>query len=116
MAATLIVKIGATIDDFTKKMKSVEQQLDKTGDKLQSAGLKLAVGFARPLVAAGGAAVKCSAALEREMTQVVTLAGASSDELDGLRKSVLQLGGDTGKAPAELAQGLFFIESHGFKG
>ena len=45
-----------------------------------------------------------------------TLAGVSADEVEGLKKSVLGLAGETGKAPKELADALYFIRSAGLDG
>jgi TP901 family phage tail tape measure protein len=73
-------------------------------------GVSVAIGsMAKSIVDVGGA-------FETEMMHVMTLAGTTREEVNSLRESILALGPATGIGPAELAKGLFVLESYGLRG
>jgi len=75
------------------------------------AGRALAVGIVGGLVAATKAAVD----FDRGMRNVNTLTKLSEARFQALSKQVLGLSKETGKAPKDLAKGLYDIVSSGFK-
>src|SRR5258708_6491789 len=96
--------------------KPLETVLNNLGAAATRLGVTLSAVLTAPLAGAAAAAVHFGAEFQTEMTKVVTLAGASRAEVDSLEKKVLDLGPAVGVGPAELAKGLFVIESAGFKG
>lgn len=66
--------------------------------------------------AALGEAAKQAVTFDQEMEKVHTQAGASQQEVDALTKSVLAMAPVVGSTPEQLAEGLYHIESAGFRG
>lgn len=106
---TLAYLLELDDDPFDKALKGSEA-------KAQKAGSGMTKGLTLPLVAVGAAAAKLSLDFESTFSQMQGLAGVTADEVDGLKKSVLGLAGETGKAPQELAEALYFIRSAGVTG
>jgi TP901 family phage tail tape measure protein len=66
--------------------------------------------------AAGAASAKAAIDYQSLTTTIVTGAGESVSNLDLIRQGVLDLAGQVGSAPDELAKGLYNIESAGYHG
>lgn len=64
----------------------------------------------------GAAAVAVALPYDRAFTQIETLVGVAADEVDRMRVATLDLAGDTARAPAELAEAMFTIQSAGLRG
>ncbi len=101
---------GATA---TKQLATAGENVQKVGGRISSIGDKLTTSVTLPIVAVGAAAVKMSMDFDNAFTQMQTLAGVSAGEVDGLKESVLALAGETGKAPQELAEAMYFLQSSG---
>ena len=69
-----------------------------------------------PMALAGSGAIKLASDFNASMTKIETLVGTSAKEVEGLKDKILDLAGETAQAPKDLADGLFFIQSAGFKG
>lgn len=82
-------------------------------DKLGQVGSDLTRGVTLPLALAGAASFKLAKDFGTTFTQMATLAGVPVSELEGLKQSVLDLAGETGQAPAALADSLYQIYSSG---
>jgi TP901 family phage tail tape measure protein len=80
-----------------------------------AAGYGAAGGIAALSVAIVGS-VKAAASFESALERVHTQAGASQREVDNMRGALLKLGPEVGKAPKDLADALFHVESAGFRG
>lgn len=102
--------------EFTADLKKAGQAAVDLGRGMKEAGVLLSAAFTVPIVGAAAAAVEFGSSFQTQMTRVVTLAGASSQEVAGLRDQVLALGTATGVGPDELAKGLFVLESFGQRG
>jgi TP901 family phage tail tape measure protein len=61
-------------------------------------------------------ASKASLQFQDEMTKLRTQIGLTNPEIDQMRRAALSLGGETTKAPQELAEATFFIASAGLRG
>jgi len=79
---------------------------------LQKAGFAVASG----LVAVGVASVKMAASFDAHMEMIHTQAGAAQSEVDKLSQAVLDMAPKVGAGPQALADGLYHIESAGFRG
>lgn len=97
----------------TQKVSDRVGGLDKLGGQMQAVGGRMTVGLTLPLAAAGGAAVKMATDFETAFASMVGLAGVPQAEVEGLKQSVLDLAGETGRAPMELADALYFAASAG---
>ena len=113
---TLSVFLKLNSAAFTGSLKKVEGKLGKFSKKLGSIGSSLTTSLTMPLLGVGAMAIKTAAEFETSMTKIQTLVGTSAAEVDILKNSVLELAGKTATAPKDLADGLFFIQSAGFKG
>lgn len=83
------------------------------GDKLPEIGKQMTQNVTLPIVGVGAAAAKLAIDFESSFAQIEALVGITGETLDGLKKSTLELAGETGKAPKELAEGLYFLTSAG---
>jgi TP901 family phage tail tape measure protein len=123
---TVTVRLRAVVDDYKSAMSSagkatqdVASQADKwknLGRSTAALGDHLTRNVTLPIVAVGAAAVKMSLDFDKSFQQMHQLAGVSAGEIDGMKESVLGLAGETGKAPTELAEALYFLRSSGLDG
>jgi TP901 family phage tail tape measure protein len=90
--------------------------VQRAGRAMSSFGAEMTRSVTLPIVAVGAAAVKMSMDFDQAFAQMQGLAGVSADEIDGLKESVMGLAGETGRAPQELAEALYFIRSSGLEG
>jgi TP901 family phage tail tape measure protein len=90
--------------------------MQRNGEALAGMGKKLSMGLTLPIVGIGVAAGKMAMDFDSAMTKIVSLVGISSDEVAGMRQSVLQLSSVTGKSAKELADALFVVTSAGLRG
>lgn len=115
----VVAKLIADVGEFNAAMGASEAKLtgfSAAQQKLAGAGkvAMLALG-----VAAAGVAyesVKLAASFDQTMELIHTQAGASQQEVERLKNSVLDLAPATGIGPEKLAEGLYHIESTGFRG
>jgi TP901 family phage tail tape measure protein len=96
-------------------IESANQQLLKVGTQLQSTGQKMTIGITLPVIAAGKAIIDTGENFDTTLRKVVGLAGVSKDAIGGIRDRILELGGQVGKTPQELAEAFYFVASAGFK-
>lgn len=80
--------------------------------KLGMAGLVVSAA----LVGTGVAAVHMAGNFQESMTQLVTGAGESQQNLQLVSDGVLKMASDTGESTNQLSQGLYMIESAGYHG
>tara|TARA_R100001086_G_scaffold244174_2_gene173604 strand:+ start:1542 stop:3926 length:2385 start_codon:yes stop_codon:yes gene_type:complete len=113
---TLSVFLKLNSKEFTSGLKKVEGKLGKFSKNINKVGSSLTTNISLPLLGIGAAAVKTASEFDASMTKIQTLVGASASEVKELENSVLDLAGETAQAPKDLADGLFFIQSAGFKG
>lgn len=120
--STGLVYAGQQLDEFGKKVDDTGFRIDRLSTVLVSMGSHMArVGdrmtlLTAPLTLAAAASVKFAVEFQESMLKVVTLAGTSVAELNKLHDAVLNIAKDTGRAPKELAEGLYAISSVGIRG
>jgi TP901 family phage tail tape measure protein len=121
---TFGVVITARVDSYVAAMERAKSStasfskdsaanLQRVGQSMQNVGGKLTTRVTLPLLAAGAGAVKLASDFDTAFTRMVNLAGVTADEVDGLKKSVLDLASKTGQAPQKLADGLYAAKSAG---
>lgn len=86
-----------------EKMSNVGTRLQGVGQGMRNVGQSLALGLTAPLLAVGAASVKTAADFEGQMSRVGAISGATSDELEKLRQSALDLGASSSKSASEVA-------------
>lgn len=106
MAASSKVGTGALT-----RMKSAGEGLKSTGSKLTSA-------WTVPIALIGGVGVKMALDFSDSMEQIATQAGASQGEVNRATTAIMNFAksGKSASGPNDLANGLFRIESAGFRG
>lgn len=116
------VRLRALIDTYEKNMKRAGDTTEKVaradrwkamGQATASLGDSLTSRLTVPIVGVGIAAIKMAGDVDAVFTQMQALAGVAADEVAGMKDAVLDLAGETGKAPQELAEALYFLRSSG---
>lgn len=110
--------IGGAISGIGNKVSAAGASMTSFGTQLSSAGTQMSIGLTVPIVALGTAIVETSTKFQASMEMIRTQAGASQAEVDNMTQAVLALSksGETGQGPQALADGLFHIESLGYRG
>lgn len=120
MANDILVKIGADITDFSRKMAESNKALSnfgkanaetfdafkKTGAAVTGAGLALAGGL--------GFAVKTAANFESAMSSVAAISGATGEDFDLLSAKAREMGASTSFSASEAAEGLEYMALAGW--
>jgi len=83
---------------------------------MKNVGSKLSTSVTAPLALAGGASLKMAVDFESSMTKIMTLVGATGEQMQQYSEGVAQISSTTAIAQKDLADGLFFITSAGLKG
>lgn len=99
-----------------RAMNAAEKRTDQTMRNLEKRGGQMTRNLTLPLAAVGVAATKMSVDFDTVFGRMVGLAGVAADEVDGLKAAVMDLSGETGRGPQELAEALYFVRSAGLAG
>lgn len=87
--SNLIVRIGASTDDFDKKVNASLGKIKRFGATISEAGQALAIGFSAPVLAAGGAALMAATqmeSLEKGLAATMKSTAAAAIEMERLRE------------------------------
>ena len=114
--ASLNVVITAVTSPLFKGLNTASKRLVAFGGKMKAIGRGISTSFAMPFAAIGVAGAKMAVDFEKNMTKINTLVGISAKEVNEMGKEVQKLSGETAQAPADLADGLFFLTSAGLRG
>lgn len=87
-----------------------------SGKRISAVGKTWTHSITLPLLAIGGLAVKSAFEFEKSMSLISTEAGGTRKEVDRLEKRILGLAKATQWSPKQLADGLYHIESSGYRG
>ena len=115
MASDILVKVGADISDYSKKMSESSKKLTnftkanqetfdafkKTGAVVTGAGVALAGGL--------GVAVKHAANFESAMSSVAAISGATGKDFELLSDKAREMGAKTSFSASEAAEGLEYM-------
>lgn len=95
-----------------------QSQKSLTGfqQQIKSATSTLKLLFVGALAGAGVQALRSAKSFDKSMTQIKSLVGVASDEVDRMAESVKDLAKDTGISANEAGDALFFITSAGLRG
>jgi TP901 family phage tail tape measure protein len=99
---------SATIKNLTSTLNDAEKGANIVSGAMMATGVAIA-----------GVSIyssKLASDFQQAMNLIQTNAGASTKEVQQMSKAVLEMAGTVGTAPEVLAQGLYHIESAGFRG
>lgn len=111
-----IEKMRAQTQTFSDKFAAMGKKMQDVGASVSKVGGNLTKTVTLPIVGIGAAAVATAVEFETSMSKIVGLVGIAADEVKQMEASVLDLAGETAKAPQELADALFVITSAGLRG
>tara|TARA_R110000824_G_scaffold68953_2_gene177762 strand:+ start:2077 stop:4686 length:2610 start_codon:yes stop_codon:yes gene_type:complete len=114
--ASLNVVINAVTTPLFRGLNRASKRLAVFGAKMRAVGRSMTMSFTLPFLAIGVAGAKMAIDFEKNMTKIKTLVGISAKEVNNLSGQVMKLSGKTAQAPAELADGLYFLTSAGLRG
>ena len=101
---------------LTRALNTASGKLQAFGKRTTDIGKTLSTRLTLPLGIAGAAAIKMAADFDKSMTQIKTLVGIASDEVDQMGKAAVEMAKSTGVSAREAADALFFITSAGLRG
>ncbi len=108
------------VQDSSKKMSDnmshFERSLDRVGKTTMKLGQNMSKYVSLPLAGLAAGAFKMSMGFESSMSKIVGLVGVASDQVQEWGKDILKIAPQLGRAPAELADALFFVTSAGIRG
>lgn len=117
---SLLVKIGANIDNFEKGMSKVQKQMNdvqnkfqKIGDKVSGVGKKLTTSVTLPIVAIGAASAKMAGDFSTSFAKVTTIADTSVKSVGTIKKEVMDFSNKTGVAASQVNEALYQCISAG---
>lgn len=117
----ILVKIGADISDFSRKMAESNRSLtnfskanQQTFDSFKQVGAGVTA-FGVAAAAGLGSAVKIAANFEAEMSKVGAISGATGDELAILSEKAREMGSKTKFSASESAQAFQYMAMAGWK-
>lgn len=115
----VVAKLVADIGEFTASMGKAKTELTgfaAANERMAAAGKVAMLGLGLGAAAAGAESIKLAADFDQTMELIHTQAGAAQSEVEQLKDGVLALAPATGIGPEKLAEGLYHIESTGFRG
>lgn len=116
MGAKAVAKPGEAAAAANAKAKTSMASLAKTATTLRTTGRALTHYVTLPVIGIGVAAGAMSLSFQRSMSLISTQAGGSKREVASLSGEVLDLARSSEFGPQTLAEGLFHIESVGYRG
>lgn len=114
--AALNVRLGAKTKEFNAKMMKASRTVKKFGQSMSKMGASLTRNVTMPIVMLGAASIKMSLDFQKSMTKIQTLVGKTESEIESMKSGIMDMSMETAKAPVELAEGLYFLESAGLRG
>lgn len=121
--SNLVVRLTADTKGFHAGMASAASDVRVTEGRMNrlaagtaSLGSALTRSLTVPAVVLGGVSVHMALDWEDAFLKIKALVGESGSQIERYKQSVLELGGEVGKSPKELADALYFITSAGIHG
>lgn len=112
----IIVRVRADTSSLASGLAGASGAVTKFSSKMSSTGRSLQRNVSVPLLAVGAASVKMAYDFDESFVKIGALVGASKKDIEGYKKAVLELSGETAQAPKDLADALYFVTSSGFEG
>ena len=119
VVATLVAdtkQFSGEMDKAAGKMDALGASGDLAGARMTKFANKAASAIIGVTVIGAAASLKMATDFQTAVTQLVTGAGESEKNVKMISSGILEMAGTVGQTPAELAKGLYLIESAGFHG
>jgi len=114
--ASLNVVINAVTSPLFRGLSKASKRVAAFGARMKAVGRSISMNFSLPFAAVGIAGAKMAIDLDKNMTKINTLVGISKKEVAEFSREIMGLSGEVAQAPADLAEGLFFLTSAGLRG
>ena len=108
--------LALSTGQFSTALTMAQKKLTRVSKQMKNVGSTMSRNVTAPFVAIGAAGAKMAIDFDKNMTKIETLVGLTGQEVNAMRGEVMKLSGATAQAPAELADGLFFLTSAGLRG
>lgn len=99
----------AAADKYEGRLKKIGDTAKRVGEELRAVGLGMTAMFTAPVLAS----VKAGADFERQLNQIIGLAGVAPEQVAQWREQLLAMSNDMGLSVNELTDALYFIASSG---
>ena len=106
---SLVVKIGANMKDFDRKLKKATKDISYLGKKLSNTGKSLTTKVTLPIIGIGAAALKVGSDFEAGMSKVSAITGATGADLEKLKDQAKELGATTKFSANEAAEAMTYL-------
>src|SRR5690625_3580749 len=120
MANDILVKVGADISDFSRKMSESSKALadfgkanQETFDAFKTTG-KFVTGAGVALAGGLGIAVKTTSDFDSSMSNVQAISGATGGEFNSLRDKAIEVGAETVFSASESAEAMSNLAQMGW--
>jgi TP901 family phage tail tape measure protein len=94
----------------------LSSRVTEFGQNMVNSGMRLTAGLTVPLALAGAAVLKLGVDYEAAMTKVATMTGSTAAQTELYKAKVLELATIVPQTASQLAEGLYFVASAGFRG
>lgn len=95
------------------RLTSVGGAFRSAGQSMQRFGRSMSLYVTAPLALMGGLAVRAFAGFDKAMVESTSIMKVTTDQIERMRKTALELSGTTIQSPKELAESYFFLASAG---
>lgn len=106
---SLVVKIGANMKDFDRKLKKATKDISYFGKKLSNTGKSLTTKVTLPIVGISAAALKVGSDFEAGMSKVSAITGATGEDFEKLKNQAKELGASTKFSANEAAEAMTYL-------
>lgn len=110
----ILVRVGADISDFSRKLNQASKTMEKTFGKIGNVGKTMSKFVTAPIVGLGVASIVTGAKFDKSMSAVQAVTGSTGKEFDALRKQAMELGSATVYSASEAAEGMEMLGRAGF--
>lgn len=109
-------RMNETSQRMAASLERVGDQMQATGRRMRSIGVQMSLAITAPLTAIGVASGRMAMSFESSMSRITGLVGVAQDQVEEWGRDILEMAPRLGKAPQELAEGLYFVTSAGHRG
>jgi TP901 family phage tail tape measure protein len=92
------------------------EALQTVANGMRAAGDAMTIGVSAPLLAATAASIHFATQFETNTTRLVTLSGVSEENMQGMKRAMLEMAPAVGVGPGELSKALLAVTSTGLRG
>jgi TP901 family phage tail tape measure protein len=100
-------------EQATRRRASAQQDLI---NGMRAAGDALTIGVSAPLLAATAASIHFATEFETNTTRLVTLSGVSEDNMQAMKRAMLEMAPAVGVGPGALSEAMLAVTSTGIRG